>query len=192
MENSPQLALDIDRDKANALGVSFEDINTTLSTAFGSNYVNDFDSNGRQQRVIVQLDATERMTPDDFRNLYVRNASGTMVPFSAFSSTKWANGPIQLIRYNGYPAMRITGTPAEGYSTGDAMNEMVSLMRNCRQDSDTNGQANPWKNNPPVHRLRCCMPFPCWRFSFVWPLCMKAPPFRLPSCWSFRWALSAP
>ena len=129
MENAPQLSLNIDRDKANALGVSFEDINTTLSTAFGSSYVNDFDSKGRQQRVIVQLDASERMTPEDFKNLYVRNVHGTMVPFSAFTSTAWNNGPIQLIRYNGYPAMRITGAPAEGYSTGDAMNEMVSLMQ---------------------------------------------------------------
>lgn len=129
MENAPQLSLNIDRDKANALGVSFEDINSTLSTAFGSNYVNDFDSKGRQQRVIVQLDASERMTPEDFKNLYVRNTHGTMVPFSAFTSTEWSNGPIQLIRYNGYPAMRITGSPAEGYSTGDAMNEMVSLMQ---------------------------------------------------------------
>lgn len=129
MENSPQLSLDIDRDKANALGVSFEDINSTLSTAFGSNYVNDFDSKGRQQRVIVQLEASERMTPEDLKNLYVRNTYGTMVPFSAFTSTRWNNGPIQLIRYNGYPAMRITGSPAEGYSTGDAMNEMASLMQ---------------------------------------------------------------
>ena len=129
MENAPQLSLKIDREKANALGVSFEDINTTLSTALGSNYVNDFDSTGRQQRVIVQLEANERMTPDDIKNIYVRNASGTMVPFSAFSSTEWTKAPIQLIRYNGYPAMRITGTPADGYSTGDAMNEMVSLMQ---------------------------------------------------------------
>lgn len=129
MENAPQLSLKIDREKANALGVSFEDINTTLSTALGSNYVNDFDSTGRQQRVIVQLEANERMTPDDIKNIYVRNASGTMVPFSAFSSTEWDKAPIQLIRYNGYPAMRITGMPADGYSTGDAMNEMVSLMQ---------------------------------------------------------------
>lgn len=129
MENAAQLELKIDRDKANALGVSFEDINSTLATAFGSNYVNDFDSKGRQQRVIVQLDAAERMTPDDFKNLYVRNSKGTMVPFSAFSTSEWTQGPVQLIRYNGYPAMRITGSPAEGYSTGAAMDEMVSLMQ---------------------------------------------------------------
>lgn len=129
MENAAQLELKIDREKANALGVSFDDINSTLATAFGSNYVNDFDSKGRQQRVVVQLDASERMTPDDIKNLYVRNSNGTMVPFSAFSSSEWSNGPVQLIRYNGYPAMRITGSPAEGYSTGAAMDEMVALMQ---------------------------------------------------------------
>ena len=129
MENAAQLDLKIDRRKANALGVSFQDINSTLATAFGSSYVNDFDNRGRQQRVIVQLDASKRMTPDDFKNLYVRNSKGTMVPFSAFATTDWAQGPVQLIRYNGYPSMRITGAPAEGYSTGDAMDEMVSLMK---------------------------------------------------------------
>lgn len=128
MENSPQLILDIDRYKANAQGVTFEEISTALGTTFGSNYVNDFDSKGRQQRVIVQLEADKRMTPEDFKNLYVRNTSGTMVPFSAFSSTRWSKASIQLIRYNGYPAICITGLPAEGYSTGDAMKEMVSLM----------------------------------------------------------------
>lgn len=129
MENAAQLELEIDRHKANALGVSFEDINSTLATAFGSNYVNDFDSKGRQQRVIVQLEASERMTPEDFKKLYVRNNKGTMVPFSSFSKTEWAQGPVQLIRYNGYPSMRITGSPAEGYSTGDAMDEMVALVQ---------------------------------------------------------------
>ena len=110
--NSPQSSLVIDRDKANALGVSFEDINTTLSAAFGSSYANDFDSKGRQQRVIVQLEASERMTPEDFNNLYVRNMHGTLWCRSRHSLRR--NGqmaPIQLIGYNGYPAMRITGSP---------------------------------------------------------------------------------
>lgn len=129
MENAPQVVLDIDRYKANALGVSFYNIRSALGTAFGSNYVNDFDSKGRQQRVIVQLEPERRMSPEDFKNLYVRNDSGTMVPFSAFSSTRWAKEPIQLIRYNGYPAVRIVGVPAQGYSTGEAMNEMSNLMQ---------------------------------------------------------------
>lgn len=129
MENAPQLKLEIDREKANALGVSFAEINASLSTAFGSNYVNDFDSRGRQQRVIVQLDADKRVNQEDFGRLFVKSASGTMVPLSSFCTVKWEKGPIQLIRYNGYPAMRIVGTPADGYSSGDAMNEMVNLMK---------------------------------------------------------------
>ncbi|MBO4789645.1 MAG: efflux RND transporter permease subunit [Oxalobacter sp.] len=129
MENAPQLKLEIDREKANALGVSFSDINASLSTAFGSAYVNDFDSKGRQQRVIVQLDADKRVDQEDFGRLFVKSASGTMVPLSSFCTTRWEKGPIQLIRYNGYPAMRLVGTPADGYSSGDAMNEMVNLMK---------------------------------------------------------------
>ncbi len=129
MENAPQLSLEIDREKANALGVSFQEINSSLSTAFGSRYVNDFDSHGRQQRVIVQLDADKRINQDDFSRLFVKSSSGNMVPLASFCTTKWTKGPIQLIRYNGYPAMRITGTPADGYSSGDAMDEMVNLMK---------------------------------------------------------------
>lgn len=129
MENAPQLSLEIDREKANALGVSFADINASLSTAFGSSYVNDFDSKGRQQRVIVQLDADKRVDQESFSRLFVRSSSGNMVPLASFCSVKWEKGPIQLIRYNGYPSMRITGTPADGYSSGDAMNEMANLMK---------------------------------------------------------------
>ncbi|MBS1187614.1 MAG: acrB [Burkholderiaceae bacterium] len=128
LDDTPQLEVVIDRDKANALGVTFADINSALSIALGSSYVNDFDSNGRQQRVIVQIDAPQRMRPEDISNIYVRNAKGTMVPFSAFSNSKWSTGPVQLVRYNGYPAMRISGEPAAGQSTGAAMEEMVALM----------------------------------------------------------------
>ncbi|MDL2284258.1 efflux RND transporter permease subunit, partial [Oxalobacter sp. OttesenSCG-928-P03] len=129
MENTAQLKLNIDRDKANALGVSFADINAALSVALGSDYVNDFESFGRQQRVIVQLDATKRGKPEDISKIFAKNKDGTMVPFSAFSTSEWTKGPIQLIRYNGYPAVRIEGEPAEGMSTGDAMNEMENLTR---------------------------------------------------------------
>ena len=129
MENSAQLQLNIDREKANALGVTFFDINAALSVAMGSNYVNDFDSFGRLQRVIVQLDAPERGKPEDVGKIFVRNKDGAMVPFSAFSSSEWTIGPVQLIRYNGYPAVRIEGEPASGLSTGDAMDEMERLAR---------------------------------------------------------------
>ncbi|MGV8898532.1 MAG: efflux RND transporter permease subunit [Burkholderiaceae bacterium] len=128
LEDAPQLELDIDRDKANALGVSFADINSVLSTSLGSSYVNDFPNQGRQQRVIVQADAPQRLQPDDLDKLYARNAQGAMVPFSSFVSSRWITGPVQLIRYNGYPAMKISGAAAPGFSTGDAMDEMEALV----------------------------------------------------------------
>jgi multidrug efflux pump len=128
MEDTPQLQVDIDRDKANALGVSFADINSTLAGAIGSSYVNDFPNQGRQQRVIVQAEAQQRLQPQDLLNLNVRNTQGTMVPFSTFASTRWTSGPVQLVRYNGYPAMKIAGDAAPGRSTGEAMVEMEKLV----------------------------------------------------------------
>ena len=128
LEDAPQLQLDIDRDKANALGVPFSTINSVLSTALGSSYVNDFPNQGRQQRVIVQADAKRRLQPEDLVNLYAKNSAGTMVPFSSFVTAKWINGPVQLIRYNGYPAMKIAGGAAPGRSTGEAMAEMESFV----------------------------------------------------------------
>jgi len=128
LEDAPQLQLDIDRDKANSLGVTFDGINSVLSTLLGSSYVNDFPNQGRQQRVIVQADSPRRLQPEDLKNLYARSSSGNMVPFSSFVTSKWITGPVQLIRYNGYPAMKISGATKPGFSTGDAMAEMESLM----------------------------------------------------------------
>lgn len=128
LEDAPQLQLDINRDKANALGVTFDSINSVMSTLLGSSYVNDFPNQGRQQRVIVQADAPRRLQPEDLNKLYARSATGTMVPFSSFTTSKWISGPVQLIRYNGYPAMKISGGAAPGYSTGDAMAEMQGLV----------------------------------------------------------------
>ena len=127
LEDGPQLQIDIDRDKANALGVSFDAINTALSTALGSAYVNDFPNQGRLQRVVVQADAPARMQPDDLLRLNASNAQGRPVPLSAFASTRWVTGAQQTIRYNGYPAMRISGSAAPGYSSGAAMTEMENL-----------------------------------------------------------------
>jgi multidrug efflux pump len=127
LEDTPQLQLDIDRDKANALGVTFADINATLSSALGSAYLNDFANQGRQQRVIMQADQQQRQQPEDLLKLYVRNAKGEMVPFSSFASSRWIVGPVQLIRYNGYPAVKISGNAAPGRSTGEAMDEMERL-----------------------------------------------------------------
>ena len=127
LEDAPQLQLDIDRDKASALGVSFDAINGVISTALGSAYANDFPNAGRLQRVIVQADAPARMQPDDLLRLNVQGNKGQMVPLSAFASTRWVTGAMQTIRYNGYPAMRIGGSAAPGYSTGAALVEMEKL-----------------------------------------------------------------
>ncbi|WP_151637938.1 efflux RND transporter permease subunit [Noviherbaspirillum aerium] len=127
LEDAPQLQIDVDRDKASALGVSFADINSTLSAALGSSYLNDFPNQGRQQRVILQAESTKRVQPEDLGNLYVRNASGNMVPLATFISAKWINGPVQIVRYNGYPSMKIAGQAAPGFSSGEAMAEMERL-----------------------------------------------------------------
>ncbi|HMO45495.1 MAG TPA: efflux RND transporter permease subunit [Rubrivivax sp.] len=127
LEDAPQLRIDIDRDKAAALGVGFDAINLAISTAFGSSYVNDFQSQGRLQRVVVQADAAERMQGDDILKLNAINRSGQAVPLSAFAGMRWISGPMQLIRYNGYPTMRIAGDAAPGVSSGEAMAEMERL-----------------------------------------------------------------
>jgi len=127
LEDAPQLKLNIDRDKAQALGVTFGAINNALSTSLGSSYVNDFPNAGRLQRVIVQADAPNRMQPDDLLRINALNAQGRPVPLSSFASTEWVTGPMQTIRYNGYPSMKITGEPAPGYSSGQALEEMQRL-----------------------------------------------------------------
>lgn len=127
LEDAPQLQIDIDRDKASALGVSFDSINSTISTALGSSYINDFPNAGRLQRVVVQADATARMQPDDLLKFNAMNNQGKAVPLSAFASTRWIKGAMQTVRYNGYPAMRIGGAAAAGFSTGEAMDEMEKL-----------------------------------------------------------------
>ncbi len=129
VEDAPQLRLDIDRERAYTLGVSFEAINALLSTALGSSYVNDFPNAGRMQRVIVQADVRHRMQPENLLALNVRNAHGQMVPLSAFATTRWTSGPVQLVRYNGYPAYRMAGTAAPGHSSGEAMAAIETLMR---------------------------------------------------------------
>ena len=127
LEDAPQLQLDVDRDRASAQGVSFDAINSTISTALGSAYINDFPNQGRLQRVVVQADAMARMQPDDLLRLNVSNAQGKAVPLSSFATTRWIKGAMQTIRFNGYPAMRIGGNAAPGYSTGAAMAEMERL-----------------------------------------------------------------
>ena len=127
-EDAPQLQVDVDREKARALGLQMTDINTTLGVMFGSSYVNDFVRAGRVQKVLVQGDAPERMLPEDILALRVRNSSGTMVPFSTFATAKWVMGSPRLERYNGFPSVKLAGNAAPGLSTGDAMAEMEALF----------------------------------------------------------------
>lgn len=128
LEDASQLKLEIDRDKAQAMGVNFTTINQALSTLMGSSYVNDFLSRGRLQRVMVQADAAARMQPEDILSLTVLNNAGVAVPMSSFATADWITGPMQGVRYNGYPAMSITGSAVPGFSTGQALSEMESLV----------------------------------------------------------------
>lgn len=125
--DNTQYQLIIDQEKARALGVSINDINDTLSIAWGSNYVNDFVDRGRVKKVYVQAAADYRMVPEDIHKWYARNNKGDMVPFSAFTNGKWTSGPQQVERYNGVPSINIQGSAAHGFSTGDAMAIMESL-----------------------------------------------------------------
>jgi multidrug efflux pump len=124
---APQVELVIDREKAAALGVTFQDINNTISTNLGSSYINDFPNRGRMQRVIVQADNSGRMQTDDILTFNVRNSKGSLVPFSSFASIRWIVGPTQLVGFNYYPAVRISGTARPGYTSGDAIAEMERI-----------------------------------------------------------------
>ncbi|MFI5256771.1 MAG: multidrug efflux RND transporter permease subunit [Gemmatimonadales bacterium] len=128
-EDAPELRVQVDRIKARALGLSIADINSTLGIAFGSAYANDFSHDGRILRVLLAADAPFRMTPQNVLDLKVRNTQGEMVPFGAFTTVGWTAGAPQLNRYNGYPAMTISGTAAPGRSTGEAMAEMERLAK---------------------------------------------------------------
>ncbi|MDR0212229.1 MAG: multidrug efflux RND transporter permease subunit [Pseudomonas putida] len=128
LAESPQVQLEIDRKQANALGVSFADIGTVLNTAVGSSYVNDFPNQGRMQRVVVQAEGDTRSQVEDLLQIHVRNSSGKMVPLAAFARAQWVSGPVQLTRYNGYPAIAVSGEPAPGHSSGEAMAEIERLV----------------------------------------------------------------
>jgi multidrug efflux pump len=128
MDDTPEYQLDIDHAKAGALGITVADINDTLSTAWGSSYINDFLDRGRVKKVYLQGDAHSRMVPEDLNKWYVRNASGEMVPFSAFASGHWTFGSPRLERYNGQPAVELLGQAAPGLSSGDAMAAVEEIM----------------------------------------------------------------
>jgi multidrug efflux pump len=124
---APQIELIVDREKAAALGVTFEEINNTISTNLGSTYVNDFPNRGRMQRVIVQADRNARMQADEILTYNVRNSSGQLVPISSFATAHWSLGPSQIVGFNYYPSVRISGSAKPGYTSGDAIREMERL-----------------------------------------------------------------
>jgi HAE1 family hydrophobic/amphiphilic exporter-1 len=133
LEDIPQYRVDVDWDRAGALGVPIDSIHSTISAAFGSSYVNDFIQGGRVKRVYVQADAPYRMLPGDMEKLYVRNTVGKMVPLSAFASGHWDYGPARLERFNGFPSLNIWGEPAAGKSSGDAMAAMEEIVSKLPQ-----------------------------------------------------------
>jgi len=133
MEDVPEYHIDVDWDKAGALGLSISSINNTITAAFGSAYVNDFIQAGRVKRVFVQADAPYRMLPKDLKKLYVRNSIGKMVPFASFASGHWVMGSPKLERFNAFPSINIWGEPAPGHSSGEAMQAMEELVAKLPQ-----------------------------------------------------------
>ena len=162
LEDAPQLQLEIDRERAAAQGVTFDAINSAISTALGSSYVNDFPNAGRLQRVIVQADAPARMQPQDLLRLNAINSRGQPVPLASFASTRWVTGPMQSVRYNGYPTMRISGEAAPGFSTGDAMAEMERLAGQLPQ-----GMGFEWTGQSREEKLSGATAFILFGFSLL-------------------------
>ena len=133
LEDVPEYRIDVDWEKAGAMGLPITAIHSTIAASFGSAYVNDFIQGGRVKRVYVQADAPYRMLPDDLEKLYVRNNTGKMVPFSSFASGHWTSGPPKLERFNGFPSLNIVGEAAAGKSTGEAMPAMEGFVKKLPQ-----------------------------------------------------------
>jgi hydrophobe/amphiphile efflux-1 (HAE1) family protein len=129
LDDTPQYKIDVDGQKATALGVSLADVNATLASTWGVQYVNDFLDKGRTKRVFMQAEAPFRMQPGDVERWYVRNRSGDMVPFSAFSTGSWTSGSPKLERFNGMPSVGIQGEPAPGKSSGEAMLALEGIAK---------------------------------------------------------------
>jgi HAE1 family hydrophobic/amphiphilic exporter-1 len=133
LEDVPEYRVDVDWEKAGALGVPIASVHHTISRAFGSAYVNDFIQGGRVKRVFIQADAPYRMLPKDIEKLYVRNTAGKMVPFSSFASSHWTSGSPRLERFNGFPSMNIQGEAVPGKSSGEAMQAMEEIAAKLPQ-----------------------------------------------------------
>lgn len=169
-EDVPEYRVDVDWDKAGALGVPINSIHSTISAAFGSAYVNDFMQGGRVKRVYAQADAPFRMLPKDLDKLYVRNTAGKMVPYSSFASGYWTYGSPRLERFNGFPSINITGEPAPGRSSGEAMQEMENLIKKLPKEIGYD-----WTGLSYQERQAAGQTAPLYAFSvFVIFLCLAA------------------
>jgi len=135
LDDTPQLHIQIDQPKASALGVSLADVNSTLSAAWGSTFINDFVDRSRVKHVYMQADAPYRMTPQDLDRWYVRSVNGGMAPFSSFATSSWTVGPASLTRYNGLPSIELQGAGAPGVSSGTATKEMAKLFQQLPKDA---------------------------------------------------------
>ncbi len=169
-EDTPEYRIDVDWDKAGALGVPLASINSTIGAAFGSSFVNDFIQGGRVKRVYIQADAPHRMLPSDLEKLHVRNTAGKMVPYSSFASGHWTYGSPRLERFNGFPSINITGEPVHGRSSGEAMQEMENLVRKLPA-----GVGMDWTGLSYQERQAAGQTGPLYAFSvFVIFLCLAA------------------
>ena len=170
LEDVPEYRIDVDWEKAGALGVPITSIHNTISAAFGSAYVNDFIQGGRVKRVYVQADAPYRMLPEDLRRLYVRNNAGKMVPFSSFASGHWTSGSPKLERFNGFPSLNIVGEAAPGRSSGEAMQAMEGFVKKLPQ-----GIGSDWTGLSYQERQAGAQTVPLYAFSIlVIFLCLAA------------------
>ena len=174
LEDAPQLKIDINRSAAAAQGISFSDIRTALASSLGSSYVNDFPNQGRLQRVMVQADASARMQPADILNLTVPNKSGVAVPLSTIATVSWENGMEQSVRFNGYPAMELSGSPVNGVSSGQAMAAVQQWWMKWAAVTVWNGVVSLVKRLKAARKLSCCTHWPLPLYSWYWLLCTKA------------------
>jgi multidrug efflux pump subunit AcrB len=159
LEDTPQYKIDVDREKAAALGLSLTDINATLAATWGGSYVNDFIDRGRTKRVYLQGDAPFRMQPEDLDRWYVRNKAGEMVPFSAFSTGRWTYGSPKLDRFGGFPTILIQGEAGPGgFASGDAMATMERLIGELPPASASSGRACRYEERVAGANAPACTP----------------------------------
>ena len=183
LPDQPTLKVDVDPQKLSVLGLTQADVNATLSTAWGGRYVNDFNDRGRVKRVYVQGDAPYRSAPEDIGKWYVRGSSGQMAPFSSFATTGWSNAPTSLSRFNGIASYEISGQPAPGKSSGDALAKVEALAAKTPGVSVALSGASYQERLSSADRRRSSTACRCWSCSCASPRSTKAGRSRSRCCW---------